>query len=109
MKANRETICWTCQRGPRSECVWFAEHRPVPGWTAERREIRITAYADGKRYERPTVSYLVRKCPLYYPDPPRKEETGWTGPYYEAPVCMGCWSRKICMELKGTCNRRAKC
>lgn len=102
-----ETICWTCQRGPRSERSWFAEHRPVPGWTAERREIQMTAYTGGKRYERPTVSYLIRKCPLYQPDPPRKEED-WTGPYYEAPVCMGRWSRRICLNRGSVCNERAR-
>lgn len=102
------TICWTCRRGTRSECPWFAEHRPVPGWTAERREIRMTAYADGKRYERPTESYVVRKCPLYQKDPPRKKQEDLTGLYYDATICQKCYSRNICMKQNAVCNERAR-
>lgn len=66
-----KTICWTCQQGPRSGCPWFAEHKPVPGWTAERRDVTQQRW-DGRQNSLFTVkSYCVSACPLYLPDPPR--------------------------------------
>lgn len=100
-----ETICWTCQRGPRSGCAWFARHKPVPGWTAVRRDVLVW---DGRAYT-PSESYRVAACPLYLEDRREQPQPKWDGPYWDAPVCRGCYLRKVCMEVKGTCNRRAKC
>ena len=104
-KLHGETICWTCKRGPRSECPWFAEHKPVPGWMAERRDVLVL---DGRVYT-PSESYRVSACPLYMEDRKEPKPLKWDGPYYDAPVCKSCWSRRVCMEMNGTCNRRAKC
>lgn len=73
--ARGETLCWDCRQGPRSGCSWFAEHRPVPGWTAERRDVAVTAIPDGRRDTRLEESYLVRRCPLYRRDRPRRRRT----------------------------------
>lgn len=110
-KQHGETKCWTCQRGPRSECAWFAWHKPVPGWTAERSDVLIqTKVTTHRKYRHYEESYHVIDCPLYLKDDRMEpERPKWDGPYWDAPVCMECYSRQICMEVKGTCNRRAKC
>lgn len=76
------TICWTCRQGPRSGCSWFAEHRPVPGWTAWRNDIPAYRY-DMERRENVVCaleeSYQVTACPLYQPSPPRKKPGRKTG------------------------------
>ena len=59
---NAGTICWSCEwAGDRRRCPW-AGGKPRGDWEAE---LRIV---DG------TKSYLVKKCPGYYPDR-RKRET----------------------------------
>ena len=67
----RETLCWTCRRGPRSGCRWFACHEPVPGWTAERRDITQQRWDGQGCGSFTTESYRVLACPRYDPDPPR--------------------------------------
>lgn len=108
MSEPKETKCWTCQRGPRSECAWFARHKPVPGWTEERRDVMIqtSTHKRGKfrYYKHYEESYRVVDCPLYLEDRREPERLKWDG-----PVCMECWSRRVCMETHATCNRRAKC
>ncbi len=53
----KETLCWICQKATNANlCPWVDKFAPVPGWTA-------TETADG---------YLVKKCPLFEKDPPRK-------------------------------------
>lgn len=106
-----ETKCWTCQRGPRSGCSWFASHEPVPGWKAERRDVLVQSSTEkrGKRrnFRHYAESYLVIDCPLYLEDERQeKPPVHWDGPYWDAPVCMACYSRAVCMRTKGTCNRR---
>lgn len=107
-----ETKCWTCQRGPRSECSWFARHEPVPGWQAVRRDVLVktTVGPTGKRkhLRKRLESYLVVDCPLYLENEKKEKPKRWDGPYWDAPVCLGCYSREICMRTKGTCSRRAK-
>lgn len=62
-----------------------------------------------KSHRRYVESYRVIGCPLYLEDRRDPERQKWDGPYWDAPVCMECYSREICMEVKGTCNRRARC
>lgn len=101
---NGETICWTCRRSTNSGCPWSARFQPVPGWTAERRD--ILSY-DGEKYI-PTESYRVSVCPLYLEDRREPKCPKWDGPYWDAPLCRACWSRRICMETHGTCNGMAR-
>lgn len=108
-KWHEETKCWTCQRGPRSGCAWFAEHKPVPGWKAVRRDVLAHEYRRGRSTPKYEESYRVYDCPLYLEDEERPKHKKWDGPYWDAPVCMECYSREICMRTKSTCNRRAKC
>ena len=65
------TICWSCANavpdadGERG-CPWSREGRPVEGWVAERRDIRIQSARPGE--ERKTVeSYQVITCPEFVP------------------------------------------
>lgn len=73
--------------------------------------MQTTVHKHGKtrNYQKYEESYRVIDCPLYQEDRSEPECQKWDGPYWDAPVCMECYSRKVCMELKGTCNRRAKC
>lgn len=59
-KKHPQTLCWKCQRAVK-ECPWSANFEPVPGWEAE--PTLISASYD------PIHSYLVKKCPLFDPDP----------------------------------------
>lgn len=52
-----KSICNGCARAV-CFCSWFAENKPVDGWTAEK-----TYDADGNFY-----SYCVKKCPLFMKD-----------------------------------------
>lgn len=106
-----ETLCWTCRRPvsePDTQCSWFSRHEPVPGWTAERRDVLMSC---GSKTTGRSIaeSYRVSTCPLYLEDRKEPPPPKWDGPYWDAPVCRGCYSRKVCMEVKGTCNKRAKC
>ena len=67
-KPKQETLCWSCQRSVK-ECEWSANFEPVEGWDAEATKI---AGPYGV-----IDSFLVKRCPLYEPDPPRpKKEKG---------------------------------
>ena len=60
-KGKPETLCWSCQLAVK-ECPWSANFEPVDGWDAE--ETKIMA-------PHGTIpSFLVKKCPLFVPDPP---------------------------------------
>lgn len=77
-----DTLCYTCEHctctdspdfEPLSQtlpdgrvshqrvCPWASEYKPVPGWTAERHDIKTTQDI----YEE---SYFVTACPYYKPD-----------------------------------------
>ena len=67
------TLCWTCGRAY-GGCSWsrYKVQEPVPGWTAERRDIRIAP-------ELPKVeSYVVTDCPLYIVDRQDHSSDFWT-------------------------------
>lgn len=83
---RRATLCWTCSQGPRSGCPWFAEHRPVPGWTAERRDIPIQLWDGRRQVCEKAESYRVKACPLYRPDPPRRKRNGAIRRNTETPL-----------------------
>lgn len=75
------TLCWTCGRAY-GGCSWsrYKVQKPVPGWSAERRDIRIAA-------ELPMVeSYLVIDCPLYIAD--RSEDNCWTPEMYDRMIAL---------------------
>lgn len=71
-KQHGETKCCTCQRGPRSECAWFAWHKPVHGWTAKRSDVltqtKVTTHGKYWYYRHYEESYHVIDCPLYLKD-----------------------------------------
>lgn len=64
----KETKCWSCQNAC-GDCSWSNhwEHKPVEGWTAIPVQLRLNRgeYAE---------TYIVKECPEYIPDPPRKND-----------------------------------
>lgn len=59
------TLCWFCRNTYASACPWMTPpHRPVPGWTAVRRDLRGVNSSDP-----PVESYAVVHCPRFRPDP----------------------------------------
>lgn len=65
------TICWACGNavpdadGERG-CSWSGEGKPVEGWVAERRDIRIQPKRPGEE-RRAVESYQVITCPAFVP------------------------------------------
>ena len=65
------TICWACANavpdadGERG-CSWSREGKPVEGWVAERRDIRIQPKRPGEA-RRAVESYQVITCPAFVP------------------------------------------
>ena len=65
------TICWACGNAvPDAEgergCPWSREGKPVEGWVAERRDIRIQPKRPGEE-RRAVESYQVITCPSFVP------------------------------------------
>lgn len=65
------TICWACANAVPDEegtrgCSWSREGRPVEGWVAERRDIRIQPKRPGEE-RRAVESYQVITCPAFVP------------------------------------------
>ena len=65
------TICWACGNAvPDAEgergCPWSREGKPVEGWVAERRDIRIQPKRLGEE-RRAVESYQVITCPEFVP------------------------------------------
>lgn len=60
--AIRHTLCWECAKAC-GRCSWsdYWEHRPVPGWTAEKTKVRMNnkSFAD---------AYIVIDCPEFERD-----------------------------------------
>ncbi len=76
MAGRTATICWTCRRSSNSTCSWSASLRPVPGWTAVYRPILMPRGRGRNKRMVLQESYVVRDCPLYQPDPPRRMVDG---------------------------------
>lgn len=54
-KVTKQTLCWDCKNSTKPDiCPWVRDFTPVPGWTAEKTEIRNLG-----------ESYLVKECPLF--------------------------------------------
>ena len=65
------TICWACANAVPDEegtrgCSWSREGKPVEGWVAERRDIRIQPKRPGEE-RRAVESYQVITCPAFVP------------------------------------------
>lgn len=68
---NVQTLCWSCANAAPSAdgergCPWSLEGKPVEGWSAIRRDIRLQN-PKKKENVRSVESYLVVACPLYRP------------------------------------------
>lgn len=75
VKEYPKTLCWSCanavpDRDGERGCSWSREGKPVEGWTATRRDIRVGATENGKKAE----SYQVSKCPQFVRDKPRRRK-----------------------------------
>lgn len=91
-----DTKCWTCQNYA-GGCPWteYKRSRPVRGWTAERRDIRMQMTVRQRREEKLVESYVVLDCPLYVYDgmehvkaPRKQHKNGWTAEEWEKAVSM---------------------
>lgn len=61
-KQSKSTLCWQCAKAC-GGCSWSSRaHKPVTGWTAERRDLYI------QNSSVPVESYVVHDCPEYVPD-----------------------------------------
>jgi hypothetical protein len=69
-KYNANSLCWSCKRAT-GTCSWSRNFEPVPGWEAEKTEVKNTY---GKERFEMIASYDVKACPLYIKDIKRKEE-----------------------------------
>ena len=59
---KKETLCWKCAKAC-GGCSWSSlAHKPVTGWTAERRDLYI------QNSSVPVESYVVHDCLEYVPD-----------------------------------------
>ncbi len=59
---KKETLCWQCAKAC-GGCSWSNKaHKPVEGWTAERRDLHI------QNSSVPVESYVVYDCPEYASD-----------------------------------------
>lgn len=68
---NVQTLCWSCVHAVPSGdgergCPWSLEGKPVEGWSAIRRDIRLQ-FPRKKENARSVESYLVVACPRYRP------------------------------------------
>ena len=65
-----QQLCWTCRKAcGGGGCPWADKLKPVPGWKAEKKQIRECGKV--------SVTYHIISCPLYENGrslPPIKEE-----------------------------------
>ena len=60
MTRGTPTLCWDCAKAV-GYCSWSSEFKPVKGWTAEKKEIKVQSGTNVK-------SYLIYECPLFERD-----------------------------------------
>lgn len=58
---NKPTLCWDCRR------AGFCK-KPVAGWEAEYRPVKMDHVGKGKRVERWAPSWRVARCPRFAPE-----------------------------------------
>lgn len=61
------TLCWDCKNAVptldrKCGCSWSRWFRPVEGWEAVRKDVRVIS---GGTQERMSESYIVKKCPQF--------------------------------------------
>lgn len=71
---KKETLCWKCAKAC-GGCSWSSRaHKPVTGWTAERRDLYI------QNSSVPVESYVVYDCPEYVSDGREHGEAKYSAP-----------------------------
>ena len=61
-RTAKDTLCWKCAKAC-GGCSWSSKaHKPVEGWTAERRDLYVQNKTDFAE------SYVVEACPEYVSD-----------------------------------------
>lgn len=64
---KKETLCWKCAKAC-GGCSWSSKaHKPVDGWTAERRDVPV------QNKPEPLESYIVESCPEFVSDGKKHE------------------------------------
>ena len=65
---KKETLCWQCANAC-GRCSWSSKaHKPVTGWTAERRDITVANKPE------PLESYIVEFCPEFVEERREKDK-----------------------------------
>lgn len=65
------TICWNCSNAT-GNCSWSKNFTPIDGWKAKKTILNL-GYSDYSGKPKKAVSYIVKKCPEFEPDEPRKQ------------------------------------
>lgn len=67
-----KTLCWDCQNAC-GGCSWSKAFKPVNGWTAERKDVKVNHTYRGRSWTQTEESYIVKKCPEFLPDKRQRE------------------------------------
>lgn len=120
---KKDTKCWSCKRSTDASCQWSKRLQPVDGWEAEERHVLSQHTYKGILIYRKVASYRVISCPMYEWDgrsivskeerrqakrKAAEEPEPYSGPYYDAPCCLRCWTRPICHKNGYKCNERER-
>lgn len=70
---RRSTKCWDCEKAC-GGCSWSRSFEPVPGWTAQKTEVKSATCNSGKMCSYLMPSYHVIDCPQFVRTPDRKTD-----------------------------------
>lgn len=65
------TICWNCSKAT-GNCSWSKNFIPIEGWKAKKTILNL-GYSAYSGKPKKAVSYIVKKCPEFEPDEPKRQ------------------------------------
>lgn len=66
-ESSSSTLCWHCGKSTNQGCSWSRRFRPVDGWKADLKPIKLNA-------KKIVESYCVYECPEFVEDEHSKKE-----------------------------------
>ena len=66
-ESSSSTLCWHCGKSTNQGCSWSRRFRPVDGWKADLKPIKLNA-------KKIVESYCVYECPEFVEDENSKKE-----------------------------------
>lgn len=66
-ESSSSTLCWHCRKSTNQGCSWSRRFRPVVGWKADLKPIKLNA-------QKSVESYFVHDCPEFVEDEHSKKE-----------------------------------